>query len=357
LSAGSAIRLRLGTTRTAPLFPTLSSPAMSPRTRILAAVGAAALVAAALVVAIAARSGGDQPAGERAKPRPGAPPLSMQLGVRTDSEARDLRRAAQLYANGRRAAAGGIFATHDSLEARVGALFAAWPGDSLERLERLGALNPKSGVVQLNLGIARLWAAQGDPAEAWRRTVQRDPDSPYAVTASDLLHPEYARGLPIFVPGFATPAEVVKAAPPQQLELLRDGAHSGFAGEQAKRWKLLYGIALQRLGHPRSAEAVYAEAARGAPNDPEALTAAAVGRFTKDDPVRAFSRLGPLTRRFPKAATVRFHLGVLLLWTGQVKEAERQLRLARSAEPGSSIAREAGRFLTSIAHAGKSRTD
>jgi hypothetical protein len=328
---------------------------VSARARIVAVVAAAALAAVAIVVGIAAFSGGE-PAAAGPKPRAGSPPLSLQLGVRTDSEARDLRRAAALYTKGQRQAAGRVFGRHDSLEARVGALFSAWPGDSLGRLERLGGLNPKSGVVQLNLGLARLWAAKGDPRTAWQQTLRGDPDSPYAVTAGDLLHPEYARGLPVFVPGFATPAEVLRASPPRQLEILRDGAHSGFAGEQAKRWKLLYGIALQRLGHPRSAEAVYAEAARGAPTDPEALTAAAVGRFTKDEPVRAFSRLGPLTTRFPHAATVRFHLGLLLLWTGQVEEAKRQLRLARAAEPGSRIAREAARFLAATARAQKEGT-
>jgi Flp pilus assembly protein TadD len=111
-------------------------------------------------------------------------------------------------------------------------------------------------------------------------------------------------------------------------------------------------VALQRLGRPRSAERVYADAARGAPRDAEAQTAAAVGRFSKDDPAQAFSRLGPLTRRFPRQPTVRFHLGLLLLWSGQVPEARRQLRLARAADPSSPLAREAGRLLGSIAHAG-----
>src|SRR3712207_8076834 len=49
----------------------------------------------------------------------------------------------------------------------------------------------------------------------------------------------------------------------------------------------------------------------------------------------AFSRLGPLSRRFPRSASVRFHLGVLLLWQGDLDEAERQLELARQAAPGS----------------------
>jgi hypothetical protein len=45
---------------------------------------------------------------------------------------------------------------------------------------------------------------------------------------------------------------------------------------------------------------------------------------------------------------VRFHLGVLLLWTGRIEGAERQFRLAAKAEPGSPLAREAGRYLETI---------
>jgi hypothetical protein len=73
--------------------------------------------------------------------------------------------------------------------------------------------------------------------------------------------------------------------------------------------------------------------------------AAAVGRFTKAEPERAFSRLGPLARRYPRSPTVRFHLGLLLLWVGQVEEAQRQLRLAREAGPTTTLGREAGRLL------------
>ena len=49
---------------------------------------------------------------------------------------------------------------------------------------------------------------------------------------------------------------------------------------------------------------------------------------------------------------MRFHLGVLLLWQRDVKEAKRQLRLAQKIEPGSRIAREAGRYLAELAKVG-----
>ncbi len=88
-----------------------------------------------------------------------------------------------------------------------------------------------------------------------------------------------------------------------------------------------------------------------APADVEAQVAGAVGAFDKERPATAFGRLGPLTRRFPQEPTVRFHLGVLLLWTGRIDEAERQFRLASRTQPGSALAREAERYLETIRHA------
>jgi Flp pilus assembly protein TadD len=122
--------------------------------------------------------------------------------------------------------------------------------------------------------------------------------------------------------------------------------------DRTLRGRLLYGVVLQRLGRPVSARRAFAEAVQVAPNDVDALVADAVGRYEKNNPAAAFSRLGPLSRRFPEAATVRFHLGLLLLWQKDVEEAQRQLELARTAEPGSKIAREARRFLDAIRNAG-----
>ncbi len=76
--------------------------------------------------------------------------------------------------------------------------------------------------------------------------------------------------------------------------------------------------------------------------------AGAVGQFDKDAPERAFGRLGPLSGTYPNEPTVRFHLGVLLLWTGRIQGAERQFRLAARARPGSPLAREADRYLETI---------
>ena len=89
-------------------------------------------------------------------------------------------------------------------------------------------------------------------------------------------------------------------------------------------------------------------AAKLAPHDPLARTAAAVGAFTKANPVKAFSRLGPLTGVFPRSAAVRFHLGLLLLWSGEQRKAVKQLRLAAADAPHSSYAQDARRLLSSL---------
>jgi len=49
---------------------------------------------------------------------------------------------------------------------------------------------------------------------------------------------------------------------------------------------------------------------------------------------------------------VRFHLGLLLLWSGEVKSAKTQLDRAVSVEPGSPLARQAQTYLDELARAG-----
>ena len=313
---------------------------MSPRLRIAALVTVAALAAAAVAVAAGVLTRDDEPS----RAREGSPPLVLDLGVRTDVEARELRRASELYEAGRPDEAAPVFARHRSLQARIGLAFARWPRGTQGRLEQLSAANPRSAAVRLHLGLAYFWAGRDAEAVAeWRSAAQVEPDSLFAVRAGDLLHPGQAPGLPAFVPGFAAPKRLDALEPARQLALLRRNAARPDA-----RAKLLYGVALQRLGRPLSAEREYAAAARLAPSDPEAQVAAAVGRYRKDAPERAFSRLGPLSRRFPRAATVRFHLGLCLVWLGRLDEAKHQLLLARSSSPASEIAREANRFLARL---------
>jgi tetratricopeptide (TPR) repeat protein len=325
---------------------------MSPRSRILVIVGAATAVAAGATVALAVITANDKGGGEKkATPLQGVPPLVLDLGVRVDPEAQALRRAERLYSNKERAAAGRIFARYDSPAAKIGAAFAAWPDDSLAEVERLAREQPRDSLVQLHLGYARLWVGEGAAAsEAWLAAAAAQPDSPSAQRADDALHPNFPPGSPLFVPTFQPPSAIDRLSPPQQFAYLRRKA----TGHDA-RAKLLYGLALQRLGRRISARRQYDAAASLDPNDPETRVAAAVGRFRKSRPAAAFSRLGPLTRRFPHAATVRFHLGLLLLWLarsqpGSCAQAKRQLRLARAEEPRSSLATEADKLLSSLAN-------
>ena len=321
---------------------------MSPRARILVIVGAAAALAVGTTVALAVITANDEGGGrQKATPLEGSPPVVLDLGVRIDPEARALRRAEGLLKK-RPAAAGEIFARYDSPAAQIGAAIAAWPDDSLAKIERLAQEHPNDSLVQLHLGYAKLWA--GDDAganDAWRKAAVVQPDTPSAQRADDALHPNFLSGEPLFVPSFSPPAALDRMTPPQQFAFLRRRAASGDV-----RAKLLYGLALQRLGRRISARSQYDAAARAAPRDAEAQVAAAVARFDKSRPAAAFSRLGPLSRDYPKSATVRFHLGLLLLWSGQVKEARRQLELVRTVEPGSPLIGIADRYLAELRKAG-----
>ena len=150
--------------------------------------------------------------------------------------------------------------------------------------------------------------------------MRAQPDSPSAVHAADLRHPATPPGLPPFVPSF------VRAKTPAQRHLLQ-------------------GAAFQQVLRPVSAAREFAAAARAAPDDPEALTAAAVGLYDKDRPAAAFSQLGPLARRFPHAQTVRFHLGLLLIYFGDVPRARRELTLVRAEGPRTRLGERAATLL------------
>jgi tetratricopeptide (TPR) repeat protein len=317
---------------------------MSPRARVSLIVAAAAAAAAGVTIAATALTTTEQAGEPITQPRAGAPPMVLDLGVRTDPEARALRRAARLYERNRRTQAGRIFDRYESVEARVGTALSAWP-DGYEQLREIARERRGSGAAQLALGLAQFWRGMTLEAQrSWRKTEAVQPDSLYAVRAADLLHPELpVPGLPTFVPSFRSPEQLSRLSPPEQYAYLRRRAERG-----GTRDHLLFGVALQRLGRPLSARREFERAALSSPNDPEALTAVAVGLFDKDRPSQAFSRLGPLARRYPKAATVRFHLGLLLVWLGRVEDARRQFRLAREAEPGSLLARQAEEFLSRL---------
>jgi tetratricopeptide (TPR) repeat protein len=318
---------------------------VSPR-RARALVGLAAAGAAALVVGVAVLQGGDESApAATAEAERSAPPLELGLAVRSDAEADALREAETKVDEGDRA--GGLARFEEiladnpeSVEAAVGAAIAAWPQGTLGRLEALAAEQPASGVVQLHLGLARLASRDEEGARvAWRQVEEADADSPAALRAEDLLNPQFAPGRPPFVAPLEAPPGLDELSPEEQLAELERLAEAGGVDE-----RLAYGIALQRVGRPVSAQEAFASAAEADPASVPAKVASALGRFDKDDPSQAFSRLGPLADA-DETGVVRYHLGLALSWLGQVDEAIRQLRLAREADPDGFYAREAGRLL------------
>ena len=185
---------------------------------------------------------------------------------------------------------------------------------------------PKDAVVQFNRGIVLYCAGYlAEAAQAFRAAKTAGRDTYYEMRADEILHPQY------FTP--------------------QDGLYPVF--EQAGHDRLLLqGALLQRQGHQHSAERVYARAARLRPNDDEPQVAAAVARFDEDNLSASFSRLGPLVRRFPRSQSVRYHLGLLLAWTGQRTEAERQFRRARALGPQTKLGRQANVFLAGLVPSG-----
>jgi tetratricopeptide (TPR) repeat protein len=279
---------------------------------------------------------------------PGEPPaLELSILAGDDAQTRALQAAERAYEQGRREDARRRFeavlrSDPSSLEAAVGAAVAAWPSGTVDRLRELAADHPRSALVRLHLGLALY--AQGDAAEAeaeWRQAESRDPDTPAAIRAEDLLHPDMAPGRPFFFPAEAAGPELQGLSAAEQLEALERGAEDGGLEDV-----LLYGVALQRVGRPLSAQEAFDRALAREPENLDAQVAAAVARFDKDAPERAFSRLGPLARDHPRAGVVRFHLGLLLLWIRAVDEARRQLELA--VETRGFYAREARELLARL---------
>lgn len=313
------------------------------RARVL--VGLAAAAAAGFVVGVAALQGQDE-----SVPAPTAvvlptPPLELSLGARSDDEAEALREAEQLVDDGDRAAGRARFEellaeNPESLEAAVGAAIAAWPDATVERLDTLAAGSPGSAVVRLHLGLALLASGDEEGARAeWRAAQAAEPDTGAALRAEDLLNPQYAPGRPPFVAPLEAPPGLDELSPEEQLAELERQARSGGVEE-----RLIHGIALQRVGRPVSARAAFESALEADPDSLPAKVAAAIGRFDKDDPSQAFSRLGPLAAA-DEDGVVRYHLGLALSWIGQVEEAIRQLELAREADPNGFYGREAERLL------------
>jgi len=316
--------------------------------RVVVIVALVALIAAAAVIGVTllqTRGESTTIPGSVIKPRSGTPPVFFEFGVRGDPEAQELTRGAELLNAKHLAAARSIFERYDSLQAKIGLAFANWPDNGLATLQQLVAQNPDSPVAQYHLGWAFYWSGRvADAAAAWNHVDARFPDSPESVEAENQLYPSYQPGLPDLDLPVTIPAAATRAA---QLRLLAAAAR-----KPDVEAKLRYGAFLWQLWHRVSAERQFAAAARLAPNNPYARTAAAVGLFTKRAPARAFARLGPLTGVYPRAPVVRFELGLLLVATAQPAKGLRQLRLAAAEDPHSSYAQTVRTLLSRIGNGG-----
>ena len=197
------------------------------------------------------------------------------------------------------------------------------PKAAARALETLAQEQPGDPVVQFNFATEAFCAgyvAEGEAA--FRQAKKAGRDTFYEIQSDVILHPQYfSRGYPAFEPVGSDPL-------------------------------LLQGVIQQRQGHQHSAERLFARAARIHPDDAEANVAAAVGRFDMDDLSASFSRLGPLVRRFPRSQTVRYHLGLLLAWTGQRDQAVREFRLARALGPRTTLGKQAQTFLSGLVTGG-----
>jgi predicted Zn-dependent protease len=212
--------------------------------------------------------------------------------------------------------------------AAVRAAFAQKPVAAARALEPLAFEAPKDPVVQFNYGTALYCAGfTADAIQAYRAAKTAGRDTYYEIQSDLLLHPQF----------------FTQAGYPPFLSESHDPL-------------LVQGAILQRDGHQHSAEKVWAKAARLHPGSDQAQVAAAVGLFDMDNLSASFSKLGPLVRRFPKSQSVRYHLGLLLVWTGQRDQSITEFRLARSLGPKTPLGREAGKLLGGLVTGGTKST-
>jgi tetratricopeptide (TPR) repeat protein len=265
---------------------------MSPANRVRLIVGVVAVLAAGIVVGVvyATRQSPAQPSAQcKQSPRPFIVPGTSTANV-----------------------------------AAVRTALAGPPVDAARALEQLAYQAPNDPVVQFNYGTALYCAGfLADAVQAYRAAKAAGRDTYYEIQSDLLLHPQY----------------FTKAGYPPFLSESHDPL-------------LVRGAIFQRNGHQHSAERVWSRAARLHPNSDDAQVAAAVGLFDMDNLSASFSKLGPLVRRFPKSQSVRYHLGLLLAWTGQRDQSIVEFRLARSLGPKTTLGGEATKLLGGLVTGG-----
>ena len=200
--------------------------------------------------------------------------------------------------------------------AQIEAAFREWPNGSIDAMQRLGlaataADSADRPVLPRDRAlVGRIPDRRRDRARVRRRSS--------AATRSSRGEPTTSS-----IPGTSrTRARATRCSPDGGNALLRQGSR------------------LQAEGHQDIGRAPLP--ARGAPPQPgdvQAQVAAAVGLFDEDNLTPTFSRLGPLTQRFPRSQIVRFYLGYLLAWTAQRQEAITQFKQTVALGPTTESAR------------------
>jgi tetratricopeptide (TPR) repeat protein len=271
-------------------------------------------LAAAIAVALTTGGGGSDTPTVPAQTTPfaGSPPLSIDLPGHPRSAAAQVRAAEREFPAG-------------DVRISVARAIEGYSRNGADAtIAALRALPRDQAVVSLHLGLAEIWAGRRSAGLAdLKRTRVLDPYGFYGSLADDTLHTEQRPGYPLYIEPPGMPSGNAK-----QLRRL--------AAQQPNRSDVWLALAyqLQRSDH---VEAI-ADARRALELDPTGVSprvAVAVLGYSKDDPSKAFSVLGPLSQQASDTTEIRFHLGELLYWLKQDTDAEAQWRQVEQDSPDS----------------------
>jgi tetratricopeptide (TPR) repeat protein len=316
-------------TQNEPDTPPIPGPG---RRRLAFVLGIAATVGAAAALAVVVTAGGSDSepvASTAAKPLEGDPPAAVQLpGAPVSGN--------QAVCDASRTRLG-----EADLRTKVACAVAGYgEHGAAETIATLSALPRGEAVVQLNLGLAQLWAGRRSEALKTLRAVREDDRYGYYGTAADnILHfPAQRPGYPLWVPppglsdGTVQELRAQVAVNPNQGEVWLALAARLQATDRG-----------QAIEDARKAQALL-------PTSVPARIAVAVLGFDKDNPGASVGVLGPLTQQAPDEAmpAVRFHLGMLLWWLKQDTDAHAQWRQVVQAAPDSDYGVIAARLMQQI---------
>jgi tetratricopeptide (TPR) repeat protein len=331
------------------------------RRRLLAVVAAALLGAAiVVVVAVAGRSPEPRAAPARTGAVQGQPPLVLDLGARYTVDGTATQRLAALERKGdyhddgllalavasARFDTGDVDGARDALDAaaarlgsgdervQVGRALLSYdpsdPGRALQRLQNLQS-DRKDPFPRFEEGLVLLFAGrQKDAAAKLRAARNAAPDSSYALRADNALHPQMRIGYPLWVPTHSLP----------------EGSTAALAAAARRQpdsvtAQLALAAALQQQGRRTLALAAARKALQADPRSVDAQVASVVLAFSKDRPQQAFGGLGNLIKAEPEEASPVFHLGLLLIWLEQRKQAIEEFRKAARLDPDGVIGKVA----------------